>query len=206
MKLPAEPDEVIRCIPNRCSGCQGLAGCISGQAFEVAESRYVVDAVMEVRVREYRAMRVKSCPVDGRRGVSIGSCGQFPEGVRAHVQYGDSFAAVAGILNTYGAVSTSRVSDLIRSMFGVSLSVGTVDSMLRRCAECAEESLEGVSEKSSNATSPTRRDRSEMRWQADVGPQFLDAAVHLPDCQREARDRRHIRQRGPQGFPGDSGP
>jgi transposase len=147
MRPPAEPDEVIRCIPDRCSGCQGLAGCISGQAFEVAESRYVVDAVMEVRVREYRAMRVKSCPMDGRRSVSNESCGQFPEGVRAHVQYGDSFAAVAGILNTYGAVSTSRASDLIRSMFGVSLSVGTVDSMVRRCAECVEESLEGVRDK-----------------------------------------------------------
>ena len=35
--------------------------------------------------------------------------GEFPEGIRAYVQYGDSVSVLAGLLSTYGAVSTMRI-------------------------------------------------------------------------------------------------
>ena len=144
MSVPHEPDEVIPCIPESCSGCPNLVKCISDKTLEAGESRFVVDAVMDVRVREYRSMGAKSCPMGNWQGPEEMSRVRFPEGVDAHVQYGDSFAAVAGILNTYGAISFSRVSDIIRSMFGVSLSPATVESMVRKCAESVEDALEGI--------------------------------------------------------------
>ena len=144
MEVPREADEIVPCFPDRCSGCPDLAKCISDRVLEAGESRFVVDAVMDIWVREYRSMSAKSCPKRKERGQEGMIRGQFPEDVRARIQYGDSFAAVAGILNTYGAISLSRVSDIIRSMFGVSLSTATVESMVRKCAKSVEDALEGI--------------------------------------------------------------
>lgn len=66
--------------------------------------------------------------------MEIGGAGSFPEDVRARIQYGDGFVALSGILSSYGAVSISRISTLMKGMFGVSISAGTIQQMVRRCA------------------------------------------------------------------------
>ena len=61
--------------------------------------------------------------------------GSFPDNVKAYIQYGDTFTVLTGLLDAYGAVSDSRNSTLINSLFGVTLSPGTVKNMRQRCAE-----------------------------------------------------------------------
>lgn len=146
MAIPHDPDDTIPCIPERCSECARLADCMSKNVLEPAESRFVVEAVMSLKVREYRSMRVTACPMSDGECPSGESRGRFPNNVTAYVQYGDSFAAIAGILNTYGAVSISRTSDIISSMFGISMSTGTVDSLVRRCSESVEDALACIRE------------------------------------------------------------
>lgn len=138
MPIPHGPDEIILHHPERCRDCEHLETC-SIAGFSCRESRYVVDLVMETRVTEHRVLRSDRCPFsDGP--VS----GSFPDGVSAHAQYGDSVAVVAGLLSTHGAVSDSRISSLMRSMFGITISPGTVVSMVSRCADKVSGTLDDI--------------------------------------------------------------
>jgi transposase len=76
-------------------------------------------------------MKAESCPL-GIAGTD--RKGDFPDGISAYVQYGDGLAAFVGLMGTYGAVSDSRTSTMVRSMFGITLSPGTVVSMRERCS------------------------------------------------------------------------
>ena len=67
-----------------------------------------------------------------------------PAGIRAYVQYGDSVSVLAGLLSTYGAVSTMHIHVLLGSLLGVSLSTGTITSMVSKCAQKVGNTLETI--------------------------------------------------------------
>lgn len=129
MSIPHEPDEIVTHLPSKCEECPHLQDCRSGGLLSCAEKRYVVDAVMLTKVTEHRTMKAE-CPFGDRSPVT----GSFPEDVKAYVQYGDSFTTVVGILDSYGAMSDLRISELLQDFFGVSISPGTVVSMTSKCA------------------------------------------------------------------------
>ena len=68
----------------------------------------------------------------------------FPEGIRAYVQYGDSVSVLAGLLSTYGAVSTMRIHVLLGSLLGVSLSTGTITPLVSKCAQKVGDTLQTI--------------------------------------------------------------
>lgn len=149
IELPHEPDEVIDHLPPKCAGCPNLVDCASGGVFRCGESRYVIDAVMTTRVTEHRRM-VADCPLAAAKQGSSSeepASGSFPEDLTAHIQYGDSFVVVAGLLNTFGAVSDIRTSRLLRSFFDVTISPGTVVSMTSRCAGKVSDVLGSIRER-----------------------------------------------------------
>ena len=118
MKLPHEPDEVKVHLPEKCKTC-----------FECTEKRYVVEAVINTKVIEHQTVKAIDCPC-GESKLK----GEFPENVRGYIQYGDSFTAISGLLSTFGAVSTDRIQTIIDGMFNVTLSEGTICSMIEKCA------------------------------------------------------------------------
>ena len=63
----------------------------------------MVEAVVNTHVIEHQSLKAVACPLG-----DIKLRGEFPEDVKAHVQYGKSFTVLASILNTTGAVSISR--------------------------------------------------------------------------------------------------
>ena len=96
LSIPHEPDEVKQHIPNKCQGCPNLDNCIaSGKIFECAESRYVIKAEITTKVTEHQSLKVTYCP----NGNKV-KPGEFPSNVKAYVQYDDSIAIFAGLLNT----------------------------------------------------------------------------------------------------------
>lgn len=130
MSIPHEPDEIQKHLPKRCVSCPHLNECIlNGNVFTCGEKRYEVNAVITTKVTEHQSLRVESCPCS-----SEAMSGEFPEGIRAYVQYGDSVSVLAGLLSTYGAVSAMRIHVLLGSLLGVSLSTGTITSMVSKCA------------------------------------------------------------------------
>ena len=131
MAIPHDPDEVKQHFPEKCLRCPHLAACIKdGTISACGESRYVVDVVVTTKVTKHETMQASRCPMG-----ETGLCGAFPEDVKAYVQYGDSVTVLSGLLSTCGAVALNRIHVLLGSLMGVSLSTGTIASMVHRCAK-----------------------------------------------------------------------
>jgi transposase len=123
--ITSEPDEIILHAPTACYGCPDHA-CISRA--RVSETRNVVDAVVEVKVTAHQSL-VVVCPKNGKL-----LKGEFPEDIKAPMQYGDNLQALVVAMNTVGAVSVGRTHEIISGVFGIPLSTGTVVNMVNRCA------------------------------------------------------------------------
>ena len=86
MVIPHEPDECSKHFPQKCLSCSHLNECVmSGKVFTCGERRYEVNAVITTKVTEHQSIHVAACPCTGGP-----LSGEFPEGIRAYVQYGDS--------------------------------------------------------------------------------------------------------------------
>lgn len=140
--VPSDPDEIVVHPPKNCTVCPMFSECSSQNRFSCSESRYVVDAVVLTKVTEHRSVTVAECPL----GIAVDDKGEFPENVKARVQYGDGFVQLCSTLNTYGAMSVSRISALVKGMFGVTISEGTVQGMTSRCAELVRPTMKKVRE------------------------------------------------------------
>ena len=140
MVIPHEPDECSKHFPQKCLSCSHLNECVmSGKVFTCGERRYEVNAVITTKVTEHQSIHVAACPCTGGP-----LSGEFPEGIRAYVQYGDSVSVLAGLLSTYGAVSTMWIHVLLGSLLGVSLSTGTITSMVSKCAQKVGDTLQTI--------------------------------------------------------------
>ena len=109
----------------------------------------MVEAVTFTAVIQHRVLRAECPKVAARCGGPSPEepvTGSFPDDVKAHIQYGDTFTVLAGLMDTFGAVSDSRNSEFIDSLFGVTLSPGTVKNLRARCAEKVEPLMERVRE------------------------------------------------------------
>ena len=128
-----KPDEEVEHFPEKCRKCPFLEKCRQdGKVFRRGECRYELNVVLYVKVTAHHVIEVASCPHDKS---TLKMKGRFPDNIRGYIQYGDSFAVLAGLLSTYGAVSVNRIHDLLGSMFGVSISTGTIMSMVSKCAK-----------------------------------------------------------------------
>ncbi|MBQ9219661.1 IS66 family transposase [Succinivibrio sp.] len=142
MKVPHEPDEVKKHHPDKCMTCPHFASCAAnGKVFECGEKRFIVEAVVTTKVIEHQSMKAVACPC-GESKLK----GEFPEEVKAYVQYGDTFRAMAGLLSTFGAVSTDRIQTIIDGMFNVTLSEGTICSMVEKCGQKVTPIVEKIKE------------------------------------------------------------
>lgn len=130
ISLPHEPDEIKQHFPEKCLRCKNLSSCVKeGLITSCGKSRYVVDVVVTTKVTEHQILQAGNCPMGEKRLTGI-----FPKDLKAYIQYGDSVSILVGLLNTFGAVSVNRIHVLLGSLMGVSLSTGTVQAMVGRCA------------------------------------------------------------------------
>ena len=124
--LAAHPSRVILHHPPRCRRCQS-----SLWAAPVLhhQRRQVIEMVPQrLRVTEHRA--------EVRRGASCGARtkAEFPQEVRATVQYGDSVKARALYFLQYQLLPYARVGEVMRDLFGCPMSPGTIFSQVGACA------------------------------------------------------------------------
>lgn len=130
LELVAEPDAIIAHEPGCCQGC--------GQALtEVAgawlERRQVVELpVMRAYVTEHRRIE-KACPSCQQPNV-----GCFPAEVKQTVQYGPRLRAALTYLHVAQLLPYERACEVLADLCGVSVSEGTLDNSLRRCADNLE--------------------------------------------------------------------
>ena len=127
LKTNVKPTKVLQHMPGACVGCPSYESC-RGHAC-TAETRSVIDAVVEVTVTEHRAMEVV-CPYTNKR-----IRGTFPSNVKSAIQYGDNLEAMVVALSTVGAVSACRIHEIFGGVFNIPLSTGTIINMVHETAE-----------------------------------------------------------------------
>lgn len=134
-------------MPKACINCPNISKCIDQRAC-VVEKRHVIDAVVTVHVTEHQKYSFRKCPFHEGQILQ----GEFPVGVSATVQYGDNLNALAVALNTVGMVSLKRTHEILGSVFSIPLSTGTISSMVRKCAESVNNTVNIIRQKVINST------------------------------------------------------
>lgn len=127
--VPRESDVFVDHYPAKCSACPNFEMCRSGTVFECKERRNVIDLEVKVKVTEHRSYLAEcpNCPGETVRGM-------FPDNVAAFVQYGDSFAIAASILDSFGYISDKRSSEILGALTGTSISPATIEALTARSA------------------------------------------------------------------------
>jgi transposase len=136
LPLVATPDEVSTHRAPACPHCQLPLEEVTPHA---VERRQVLELPpVRLHVREHQAAHVR-CPGCGRVAVA-----GFPADVPSRIQYGPRLRALVVYLVEQQLVPYARVRELLADLFGQSLSVGTLVSMVQQCAQAlapAEETL-----------------------------------------------------------------
>ena len=138
----ADPDEVIKHLPESCKGCPNFSKCIEQRAC-VAEKSHVIDAVVTVHVTEHQKFTFTECPFHEGQTLQ----GEFPSDISATVQYGGNLKALVTALNTVGMVSVKRTHEILGSVFSIPLSTGTISSMVKKCAQNIKNTVDTIRQK-----------------------------------------------------------
>ena len=131
LEMVLHPDEVIEhAAPELCGQCgygmqtEPVSGVLKRQVFDIPAPRH--------QVTEHQ-VKVKVCP-DCQHRVK----GQFPPSVNAPVQYGERIRAVALYLHHYHFIPEDRLSELLKALYGCSLSPATVATTSAIAGEALE--------------------------------------------------------------------
>ncbi len=127
LKLSQTPDLLIVHAVDQCQHCQHDLHEVENL---VVERRQVIDLPPKrILVIEHQ-VEAKYCP----RCQQI-SAAAFPEDVRAPVQYGAALGAVGVYLVQQQLLPYERACEVLEDLLGASMSVGTLQGLVKRCAK-----------------------------------------------------------------------
>ncbi len=130
LQMSQTPDTVIVHPVDHCQHCQHDLREVA--ALQV-ERRQVVDLPPKrVLIIEHQAEQ-KWCPVCQQV-----SAAPFPEEVRAPVQYGAALGAIAVYLVQHQLLPYERASEVMQDLLGAGMCVGTLQTLIQRCAASLE--------------------------------------------------------------------
>jgi transposase len=132
-------DKTVSHAPAACCDCPNRDNCTNYS--RIGEIRQEIDAVISFQVINHQSL-LFTCPLDGKE-----KKGEFPDDIKATVQYGKNLQALVVAWNTIGAVSVKRVHEILSSVYNIPLSTGTIHNMVRRCADGLKGSMERIREK-----------------------------------------------------------
>ena len=107
------------------------------EACTVSKSRYDVDIQVTTITTEHQVLAC-NCPYENNEFIT----GEFPKGINSSKQYGSNIKALAISLYTSGIVSYNRIHLILSSAFGISISVGTIHSMVKSIGEELKDTVE----------------------------------------------------------------
>jgi transposase len=125
---PAGPDELsagpVECAPQRCGCGHRFTGGEERVGEPVAHQQWDVPLVV-AEVREWRRLRL-ACPGCGRPVLA-----ELPAGV-SQSAFGPRLHAHVAVLAGQCRLSREKIAELLRESYGITVSVGAVDAMIRR--------------------------------------------------------------------------
>lgn len=138
LEMVDTPDEIVRHALDVCPDCQAdLSGTepmrvVKRQVFDIPPIR--------LQVTEHQA-EVKVCPCCEHQ-----SRAEFPDDVKAPVQYGANVLAHAAYLNTYHLIPLARVSEWFVDCVGQAVSEATIEKAVNRLADHVSPALDVIYE------------------------------------------------------------
>lgn len=121
--MTAHPGVVPDHRPDYCKCC---GSDLSGIRAELSSKRQVIDIhVVRPVCTEHRSY-TKICPCEER------SKADFPAGDNSSVQYGSGLESMVSYLHSRQYLPYQRMKELPKDCFGVSLSEGSIDNIIRR--------------------------------------------------------------------------
>lgn len=134
--MSSAPDEYIDHNPEKCESCPKASECEAKKT--IRETRYEVDINIKTITTAHQTIIVK-CP----QTAEVLS-GHFPQHINSTIQYGTNIEALAVALNTTGMVGVNRTHEILSGVFGVSISTGTISSMISDCANKVSDSVSEI--------------------------------------------------------------
>ena len=131
MNISDRPDKIVDVCPGECRMCPRYRECLASST--VRETRSVVDIELKSVQTDYQ-LRQFRCPNDGKLHLGL-----FPEGVSSRLQYGPMTKAVVTDLSADGAMSMKRIKVFMNTLFGFSMSDGTVRNMVAKAAKLGKD-------------------------------------------------------------------
>ena len=127
--------EEVAHIPEKCKGCAQFRRCPESG---VSPVRNEIDVEIKVVLRKHYTVSY-NCPLEGNV-----LTGEFPEGIRSSMQYGQGVRAMAAALNTEGMMSVQRTHDFLSAVLGLPISTGTIAAMVRELACQVQDTVAAV--------------------------------------------------------------
>ncbi len=129
LKIKEVPDETINYIPHYCNGCgEDLQQTVS--IFKESKQEVIIPPI-EIRYVEHRSYS-KVCAQCGKTCTAA-----LPGHLTAPIQYGGSVGALVSYLSVYQYIPYHRLTVLLKDVFGLQISQGSIDNLLERMAQKA---------------------------------------------------------------------
>ncbi len=136
LKMVDKPDYTV---PHQVHGCKNCGRSLRDKDADRIERRQVFDIPQpRLEVTEHQG-EVKECPDCGYVNKA-----EFPEHVKAPVQYGQRIKGFAVYLKEYQLLPYQRITELLRDLFTCNMSEGTLKNITTACSGLIASAMEHV--------------------------------------------------------------
>jgi transposase len=135
-RLRQTPDVIVRCRPSTCQGC--------GEPLPLAGQRRVGRSQI-VELPPVRPVVIEGWQYMARcRGCGTRTKGAYPAGLEPTRTFGPGIEALLGYFHERHHVGYERLGEVCQEVFGLTISEGGIDQVLRRLAERARPTYEAI--------------------------------------------------------------
>jgi transposase len=129
LKLEREPDKTVEHRAEACGKCGAGVGGMEGSC---AKTSNVIDIEIAVKIVRHEQIATE-CPICG--AVNLG---EMPGEAKHEMAYGSGLRSLVVLMSNYCCVGMKKISGMLRDVFGVPISTGTVSNMNAGFAEMSE--------------------------------------------------------------------
>lgn len=143
LKMSASPDETIEYRPHFCKGC---GADLSQGPFSLSDRKQEI--VIPPVLPQYVEHRSYKCTCKKCGAITQGA---LPTHLNGNIQYSPGVVALAGYLSARQYLSYNRTAEIMKDVFNIPISEGTIDNMLKGLAAKALPAYEAIQSRISSA-------------------------------------------------------
>ena len=143
LKQSATPDEIVL-LSYTLSSCKKCGFDLSGVIVNLKEKRQVLDlelSSLNKKIIEYQSFS-KICPSCGHENHD----NSFAASVTPNISYGSSITAIVSYLSVSQYISHKRIISLLKNLFQLHISEGTITTLLAKASRLSQKELETIKE------------------------------------------------------------